>query len=147
MASATGFARTQVQSVTTCSQVAPPSREISESRGVPRRVIRCDECGSSCMAICSVDLRFFCMNHFVGYCYQRLAEYESASARGGIVEPKRKFLREAALQATKLLLIGHQLQNMERARLFDIVLWSNELFYRSMATFHYGCDAAVLRNR
>jgi len=97
--------------------------------------------------MCSVELRFFCVNHFLAYCYLRLTEYESASARGGIADSMRTFLREAASQATKLLLIGRELQNMERARLFDIVLWSTGLLYRSMSTFQYGYDGVVFRNR
>lgn len=140
MASATGFARAQLQTVTTCGSAPEPRDETSQSETVPRRIIPCDECDSSCSAMCSVELRFFCVNHFVAYCYERLAEYQSAlagspSARDAIAEPMRRFLREAAAQATKLLLIGRELQNIERARLFDIVLWSTELVYRSMSKF------------
>jgi hypothetical protein len=147
MASAIGFARAQVQSATTCNQAGEACGETSQSQRTPRRIIRCDECESPCSAMCSVELRFFCVNHFVAYCYRLLAECEKASAHGGITESMRKFLRESASQATKLLLMGRQLQNLERARLFDIVLWANELFYRSTSQFQSECDGPVLRTR
>lgn len=111
----------------------------SSSLAVIRRVIRCDECAVRQAAVCSVELRFFCMNHFVDYCYQRLAECEKALG-GRRREPVRGFLRECATQAAKLLLIERELQNLDRARLFDIMLWANELFYRSISSTRTGAS-------
>jgi hypothetical protein len=76
------------------------------------------------------------MNHFVDYCYERLAECEKALGDGRSRESIRGFLRQCATQAAKLLLIGKELQNVDRARLFDIMLWANELFYRTLQYPH-----------
>ena len=80
--------------------------------------------------MCSLELRFFCLTHFVAYCYRRLAESEHALDGRQRPESLRGFLRACATQAAKLLLVGQALQNIERAQLFDVVLWSNELLGR-----------------
>jgi hypothetical protein len=73
------------------------------------------------------------VNHFVAYCYQRLEESEKALSGRKSGESVRSFLRECATQAAKLLLIRRELQNVDRARLLDIILWANELFYQSIS--------------
>jgi len=105
----------------------------SDSLAVIRKIIRCDECSPRQAAVCSVELRFFCVNHFVAYCYQRLEESEKALSGRESGESVRSFLRECATQAAKLLLIRRELQNVDRARLLDIILWANELFYQSIS--------------
>jgi hypothetical protein len=123
--------------VTACqsmlNRIPQSSPEDSDSLAVIRKIIRCDECAPRQAAVCSVELRFFCMNHFVDYCYRRLTECENALGDGRRREPVRDFLRECATQAAKLLLVRSELQNVDRARLFDIMLWANELFYRSIS--------------
>jgi hypothetical protein len=120
------------------NKILESSPEDSDSLAVIRRIIRCDECAVRQAAVCSVELRFFCVNHFVDYCYRRLTECEKALGDGRRRESVRDFLRECATQAAKLLLIGRELQNVDRARLFDIMLWANELFYRSISKFQAG---------
>jgi hypothetical protein len=88
-------------------------------------------------------LRFFCMQHFVAYCYQRLEESDKALNGTHSRESGRSFLRECATQAAKLLLLGEELNNIERARLFDIMLWSNELFGRLIGKFQPGREQAI----
>jgi hypothetical protein len=82
-----------------------------------------------------MELRFFCMSHFVAYCYKRLEEYERALSESQSPDSGPRFLRECATQAAKLLMIGQELQNIDRARLFDIILWGNELFNSSISKF------------
>ena len=105
----------------------------SDSLAVIRKIIRCDECSPRQAAVCAVELRFFCVNHFVAYCHQRLEESEKALSGRESGESVRSFLRECATQAAKLLLIQRELQNVDRARLLDIILWANELFYQSIS--------------
>lgn len=114
------------------NKILASSPEDSNSLAVVRKIIRCDECASRQAAVCSVELRFFCISHFVDYGYRRLEECEKAHAGNRSHESVRDFLRECATQAAKLLLIGRELQNADRARLFDIMLWANELFYSSI---------------
>ena len=110
--------------------------ESSDSLAGPaggRKIIRCDECTDERAAVSTVELRFLCMNHFVARCYWRLAETEKALNATEVRESARGFLRECATQAAKLLLMGQQLPNADRARLFDVMVWANELFQRSIA--------------
>jgi hypothetical protein len=125
------------------NKVLQSSQESCDPLAVPRKVIRCDECGSEHAALCSVELRFFCTNHFVAYCYQRLAESEKALSGSQCSDSPRRFLQECAAQAVKLLLIGQELENIDRARLFDIMLWANQLFYRSISKSQNGREQAV----
>jgi hypothetical protein len=121
------------------NKVLQSAPESSYSLVGSRRIIRCDQCASARAAVCSVELRFFCMNHFVAYCYQRLAESENALSGSQSLDSVQSFLRACAAQAVKLLLIRQELQNVDRARLFDIMLWANELFYRSISQFACRC--------
>jgi len=98
-----------------------------------RKIIHCDQCATKRAAVCTVELRFLCMDHFVAYSYWRLAQTEKALSSGEGRESIRGFLRECATQAAKLLLMGQQLQNTDRARLFDVMVWANELFHRSIS--------------
>jgi len=110
----------------------PPQPAGSRSRVASRKLIRGDHCACEHHAVCLIELRFLCMNHFAAYCYQRLAEYENESTESSNPDCARRFLRECAAQATKLSLIGYELQNIDRARLLDIVLWANDLINRSI---------------
>lgn len=138
MAAGSTFARQIKGCQNMLNKIMQASPEDPDSLAVIRKIIRCDECAPRQAAVCSVELRFFCVNHFVAYCYQRLEECEKAVSGRQSLESVRSFLRECATQAAKLLLAG-QLQNAERARLFDLMLWSNELFYRSISNFHNRC--------
>jgi len=127
MADGAPFARKIEECQTMLNRILQSSPEDSDSLAVVRKIIRCDDCSSRQAAVCSVELRFFCMHHFVAYCYQRLEESEKELKGMQSRESVRGFLRECATQAAKLLLLGEELNNIERARLFDIMLWSNEL--------------------
>jgi len=120
------------------NKILQSSPEDSDSLAVIRKIIRCDECAPLQAAVCSVELRFFCVKHFADYCYRRLAECEKALDDGRQRESVQDFLRECATQAAKLMLIGRELPNVDRARLFDIMLWANELFYRSISKARMG---------
>jgi hypothetical protein len=125
------------------NKILQSSPEKSDSLAVVRKIIRCDDCSSRQAAVCAVELRFFCMPHFVAYCYKRLEESEKALSVRQSRESVRSFLRECATQAAKLLLLGEELQNIERARLFDIMLWSNELLSRLLSKFQPECEQAT----
>ena len=125
------------------NEILQSSPENSDSLAAVRKIIRCDDCSSRQAAVCSVELRFFCMHHFVAYCYQRLEESEKALSARQSGESVRGFLRECATQATKLLLLGEELPNIERARLFDIMLWSNELLNRLISKFQFEREQAT----
>jgi hypothetical protein len=56
------------------------------------------------------------------------------------------FLRECATEAAKILLMVQGVENINRARLFDIMLWSNELFYRSTKPNRCSMPTAIRRS-
>lgn len=147
MSDGAAFARKIDACQTMLNRILQSSPEDSDSLAVVRKIIRCDECSSRQAAVCSVELRFFCMQHFVAYCYQRLEESEKALSGRQSGESARGFLRECATQAAKLLLLGEELNNIERARLFDIMLWSNELFGRLIAKFQPEREQAIFASR
>jgi len=109
------------------------SQVTREARGpklTTRKPIRCDAEGCGRPAMSTVDLRFFCVDHFISHCYERLhhcgpfpfLEREAAAA-----EAEERFLQDCCDQAANLLRPLMGLDNLDRARLFDILLWASEL--------------------
>src|ERR1700730_75424 len=92
--------------------------------------IRCDadHCGRPAMS--TVELHFFCVDHFISHSYERLNQcrpipFSDPDYRA--TDANERFLQQCSDQAANLLrpLLG--LDNLDRARLFDILLWASEL--------------------
>jgi hypothetical protein len=116
-----------------------------------KKPIRCDAEHCGLPATCSVEIRFFCVGHFISYCYERLSECgaipfrEMDEAAANSVD---RFLQECSQQAANLVRPLRGLDNLERARLFDIFLWASEVAAkRSVLTRHDVIDAAYRINR
>src|SRR5260370_39355566 len=103
------------------NKILPSSPADSDSFAVVRKIIRCDECASRQAAVCSVELQFFCVSHFVDYCYRRLAEYERALSGGRGRGAIRGFLRPCATPAAELVRGWKEFQNAARGRVFCIM--------------------------
>jgi len=80
--------------------------------------------------MCWLELRRFCVNHFIVECYERLNRCNASP----FADPDEassvsldRFLDSCAQQAASLVHPIRGLDNLERARLFDILLWSSEL--------------------
>jgi hypothetical protein len=87
-----------------------------------------DNCGRPAMT--TIELRFLCVDHFVSFCYDRLNQCRPlpfCDPDDDSIEANERFLRQCSDQAAYLLrpLLG--LDNLDRARLFDILLWASEL--------------------
>lgn len=91
---------------------------------------RCDtgNCGRPAMS--SLELKHLCLDHFIARCYARL----SACSAKRFADPDEatsvsidRFLHSCAQQAAGLVHPMRGLDNLERARLFDILLWASEL--------------------
>jgi hypothetical protein len=113
--------------------------------------IHCDSQGCGLPATCSVEFHFFCIGHFIAHCYDRLEECAklpvvcTAEKLGKSVD---RFLQECTQQAANLVDPIRGLDNLERARLFDIFLWASELSAkRSVFTKPEIIDAAYRMNR
>ncbi len=107
-----------------------PIRERQGPNSMTRKPIRCgrEQCGHP--AMCTIDLRFFCVDHFITHCYERLDQFSPAPfARRNDETPESadRFLQQCSDQAANLLRPLRGLDNLERARLFDMLLWASEL--------------------
>src|SRR5271156_6016068 len=95
-----------------------------------RKLIRCETepCGRP--AMCVLEMRFYCVDHFIAHCYEGLNQsdpFPFADENEAAADSRDRFLQQCSDQAGNLLrpLLG--LDNLDRARLFDILLWSSEL--------------------
>jgi hypothetical protein len=89
-----------------------------------------DDCGGA--AITKLDGQALCLNHFLLRCYDRL-ERVDPRGRKFSVEPvdlssMRAFIEECSRKALDISLQAENLNNLQRGRLLDILLWAGELF-------------------
>ena len=89
-----------------------------------------DSCGGA--AITTLDRQALCLNHFLLRCYDRL-ERVDPRGRKFSVEPvdlasMRAFIEECSRKALDISLQSEDLNNLQRGRLLDILLWAGELF-------------------
>ena len=87
-------------------------------------------CGGA--AITSLDQQALCLNHFLQACYGSLERLDP-SARSFSTEPvdlasMRAFIEECSRKALDVALQCRTLDNLQRGRLLDILLWAGELF-------------------
>jgi hypothetical protein len=116
------------------TQQFPDEKQTSDSQqdrpSLAQKLARCDtgNCGRPAMS--SLDLKHFCVDHFIARCYERL----NACSANRFADPDEaasvsidRFLHSCAQQAAGLVHPMRGLDNLERARLFDILLWASEL--------------------
>ena len=95
-----------------------------------RKPIRCDaeHCGHPAMS--TIELHFYCVDHFISHSYERLQQCRPApflSEDNESAAANHRFLEQCVDQATSLLRPMRGLDHLDRARLFDILLWASEL--------------------
>ena len=80
-------------------------------------------------AMCAIDLRFFCLQHFIMHCYEHLGRCKAFQFQDSETdcESEDRFLQQCAEQASQLVSPLRGFDNLDRARLFDIFLWASEL--------------------
>jgi hypothetical protein len=108
-------------------------RSTMERKGpssMTRKPIRCDaqQCGHPAMS--TLELHFFCVDHFISYSYERLNRCRPIPFNDPdeqSTEANHRFLQQCSDQAANLLRPMLGLDNLDRARLFDILLWASEL--------------------
>jgi len=87
---------------------------------------QCGAPGCDRPAVTTLDVSFFCREHFISTCYEQIDEYAELLAdrpfRDTGAQSARKFLTECTRQATDLAQNAPDLDNLERARLLDILL-------------------------
>ncbi len=88
-------------------------------------VPRCEQ-----LAAGTLENRTLCRTHFISTCYERLercSELKDQLFLECTTEALQHFIHECVAQATRVAEPAHELDNLERARLLDIMLWAGEL--------------------
>ncbi len=79
----------------------------------------------------SLEMRFYCREHFISTCYDRLEEcrrwLDGRLSRDATADTVGHFLAECSRHASELADEAADLTNLERDRLLHIVLWAADL--------------------
>ncbi len=74
----------------------------------------------------------FCLNHFIELCYENLRRIDPRGHKVGQVSldlaSLRAFIEECSQRTLEVALHCEDINNLQRGRLLDILLWAGELF-------------------
>lgn len=89
-----------------------------------------ESCQEDCVA--KLDGQALCLDHFFAECYASLDGFERYRKKPGAVREinrvqLRAFLEECSGQALNVSLCCQKMNNLQRARLLDVLLWAGEL--------------------
>jgi hypothetical protein len=111
--------------------------KFNESKDLPQdgfavAPIRCEFMYCARSAVLRLDRRFFCLEHLVKHCHQRLAACQRESCRNLVPANEATvsndcFLEECTSTVAGFLMGRPELENIDRARLLDVLLWAAEL--------------------
>jgi hypothetical protein len=91
----------------------------------------CAEASCGQAAVTSLEAEEFCISHFIKQCYQRLDQYDrqplEVRLRNGHHDSLKHFLIECSNKTVDICLGKQDLDNLQRARLFDILLRTHEI--------------------
>lgn len=83
-------------------------------------------------AVASLAQQDFCLNHFIELCYENLRRIDPRAQKLGRVQLDlpmlRAFIEECSRMALDVALHCKDMDNLQRGRLLDILLWAGELF-------------------
>jgi hypothetical protein len=83
-------------------------------------------------AVAALAQQDFCVNHFIELCYENLQRIDPRTQRGGRevldMPALRAFVEEISHRALEVALRCDDIDNLQRGRLLDIMLWAGELF-------------------
>lgn len=83
-------------------------------------------------AVASMAQQDFCLNHFIDLCYENLQRIDPRGRKQDRVnlDPAllRAFIEECSRRALEVALHCDNIDNLQRGRLLDILLWAGELF-------------------
>lgn len=101
-----------------------------------RRLVRCDRqhCGRPAGGV--LELQSLCIDHFIAFCYDRLSTCGNRSLAeldAETAESLDRFLEGCSEQTAALTRNAGGLDNLDRARLFDIMLWASEVITKRNA--------------
>lgn len=83
-------------------------------------------------AVASLAQQDFCLNHFIDLCYENLQRIDPRTQKMGRLPLElpalRAFIEECSRRALEVALHCEEIDNLQRGRLLDILLWAGELF-------------------
>jgi hypothetical protein len=83
-------------------------------------------------AVATLAQQDFCLNHFIDLCYENLQRIDPRGQKMGRVNldaaSLRAFVEECSRRALDVALHCDDIDNLQRGRLLDILLWAGELF-------------------
>lgn len=92
----------------------------------------------------------FCVDHFIELCYENLRRIDPRGDNPGrmSVDPAtlRTFIEECSRRALEVAVHREDLDNLQRGRLLDILLWAGELFLLLRAPKHVFTDRILEEN-
>jgi hypothetical protein len=110
------------------------SRQIEEryetASAIRRQQSFCGTEGCEQHGVCSLELRYFCLGHFISYSYQRLELWNAfvcGDPSGTTTKSNDRFLQECLFGSQDLVSSIETIDNLSRARLFDIFLWASDV--------------------
>lgn len=84
-------------------------------------------------AVASLAQQDFCLNHFIDLCYENLQRIDPRMQKIGRLPLElpalRTFIEECSQRALDVALHCKEIDNLQRGRLLDILLWAGELFF------------------
>lgn len=83
-------------------------------------------------AVTSMAQQEFCLNHFIELCYENLQRIDPRSQKLGRMNldlaSLRALIEECSHRTLEVALHCENIDNLQRGRLLDILLWAGELF-------------------
>jgi hypothetical protein len=83
-------------------------------------------------AVASLAQQDFCLNHFIELCYENLQRIDPRGQKTGRMPldlaSLRAFIEECSRKTLDVALHCEDIDNLQRGRLLDILLWAGELF-------------------
>ncbi|HME11530.1 MAG TPA: hypothetical protein VKF79_01615 [Candidatus Acidoferrum sp.] len=97
-----------------------------------RHLARCAAANCGAPGAATLRQQRWCVDHFVAQCYEALEGCEQLrdhihTRREAGCDEARAVLDQCALQALTISLSAENLNNVQRSRLLDVLLWSGEL--------------------
>ena len=87
----------------------------------------------------------FCVDHFIELCYENLERIDPRGQKPGRLALEmpalRAFVEECSRRALEVAMRCDDLDNLQRGRLLDILLWAGELFLLLRAPRHVFADS------
>ena len=94
------------------------------------RICAVDFCEGA--GVASMAGQSFCLGHFIALCYENLQRIDPRGQKEGRVNldlaSMRAFIEECSHRALEVALRCEDMDNLQRGRLLDILLWAGELF-------------------